>query len=391
MRVLSSLAVVALFALIASGSFAAPPKTKPAPPADPNVFRTDSDPATTRTPWFTLRPGQFPPEKSAHAISGELIAVDAINRTGVLRPDRTDAQRRGDWDLPLPFVMLPFGSISYHGAPAELRDIPLGTHLHGQFYTWGNVTPPSNLIEVTRRTEDSVFGRVLKLEDDFSHAQRLGRTWRVDAVALDAGTLTVTGMSADGKADAKPIVYQINPVTRVWKGRAVGTLNDVAVGQSIAMNLTYCSLKGPGRVAEIWLDDQSRALATEHQLEVHRQFAREHGLAAWIDEVDNKQSIVTATFFSGVDPVLLAEFKANEGMTAATAEESLRTYDQINDRKGGSVVEILKAEALPGSSGVKIKFKASMLLEGFRPGKIVRLWAGKWKVDDLPREERLYQ
>ena len=30
--------------------------------------------------------------------------------------------------------MLPYGSIYYHGAPAALQDIPLGTHLHGLFY-----------------------------------------------------------------------------------------------------------------------------------------------------------------------------------------------------------------------------------------------------------------
>jgi hypothetical protein len=35
---------------------------------------------------------------------------------------RHDTQRRGEWDIARPFVMLPFGSLSYHGAPAELRD-----------------------------------------------------------------------------------------------------------------------------------------------------------------------------------------------------------------------------------------------------------------------------
>src|SRR5579871_6437883 len=100
-------------------------------------FRTDS--AHQNLPWFQLRPAEFPPEGSAHYIAGELIGLDHVNRTGVLRLDRTDAQRRGDWDLPHHFVMLPFGMLRYHGAPAELRDIPLGTHLHGYFY----LEPPS--------------------------------------------------------------------------------------------------------------------------------------------------------------------------------------------------------------------------------------------------------
>jgi hypothetical protein len=49
-----------------------------------------------------------------------------------------------------------------------------------------------------------------------------------------------------------------------------------------------------------------------------------------------------------------------------------------------------KRPAGMGSSGVQIKFKPTTLLEGYRPKRIVRVFSGKWKVDDLPREERLY-
>ena len=57
--------------------------------------------------------------------SGELVIVDAVNRRGALRLD-------GDGPLHY-FAMLPYGMIGYNGAPAELRDLPLGTHLHGSF------------------------------------------------------------------------------------------------------------------------------------------------------------------------------------------------------------------------------------------------------------------
>ena len=70
---------------------------------------------------FQLKQGEFPPEGTSHSIAGELIALDHVNRTGTLRPDRTDAQRRGDWDLPLHFTMLPYGSMRYRGAPATLK------------------------------------------------------------------------------------------------------------------------------------------------------------------------------------------------------------------------------------------------------------------------------
>src|SRR5688572_17837928 len=99
--------VAAIFLCSLPGALSAQP---PAKKIDPRFdFRTDS--ANAHLPWFRLRPGEFPPEGSAHAIGGELIGVDRVNRTGVLRLDRTDAQSRGIWDLPLPFTMLPYGSV----------------------------------------------------------------------------------------------------------------------------------------------------------------------------------------------------------------------------------------------------------------------------------------
>jgi hypothetical protein len=73
------------------------------------------------------------------------------------------------------------------------------------------------------------------------------------------------------------------------------------------------------------------------------------------------------------------------------AEENLRTWDQINDRKMGPVIEVLQNAPSPGFSGVRVKFKPVDLLEGFRPKRYVRLFAPGWRCDDLPREERLYQ
>lgn len=357
------------------------------PAADP--------PASAGIAPYQLARGKFPPPDTARYIAGELIGFDHINRTGILRPDRTDAQRRGDWDLPHPFTLLPYGSISYHGAPAELRDIPIGTHFHGWFYHEEPVVkdpkalaPPPDP-HAQELGVDSVYNRCLRLEDDFSYCLQKNRTWKVDAIALDAGTITVTGMES-GKADAKPTIFLVGPDTRVWKGRGIGALSDLKVGQSLLMNLTVCTLKGPGRIRAIWLDKESQEVATAHQTEVHRQFIREHGLATWVEEVDNKEGIVTATVFAGFDPKLKEDFVVNESITAAVAEDNLRTWDQINDRKSGSILELQSVPAGPGNSGFRIKFKPIMLLEGFRPTRIIRLWSAKWKVDDLPREERMY-
>lgn len=349
---------------------------------------------------FQLKPGEFPPEGSAHYLAGELIALDHVNRTGVLRPDRTDAQRRGDWDLPHAFTLLPFGSLSYHGASAELRDIPIGTHLHGWFYV--EEPPPKDpktgrakpVVRAQRVSLEAEFNRVLRFEDDFSYLASQQRAWRVDAVDLEKNTLTATGITA-GKADAKATAFQLVPGTRVWKGRGFGELKDLAAGQSVFINLTYATLKGPGRCTDIWFDAESRALATAQQAEIHRQSLRERGFAGWIDAVDNQQAIVTVTLFSAFDPKLKEMFRVtqttNDAMIAATAEDNLRTWDQINDRKRGTLLEAKEIPAAPGCSGLQVKFKAELLIEGFRPKRIIRLWPGGVRIDDLPREERLYQ
>ena len=170
-------------------------------------------------------------------------------------------------------------------------------------------------------------------------------------------------------------------------------------------NFTWVTLYGPGRVTDVWVDDASRALATEQQLERHRNHIRERGLPGWVTAVDDAKQIVTITFFGGVDPKLFDELKgineepqgwpfsgAEDDPKApkggiAVARESLLTYDPLNDRKGGNILHIGTVPTEPGSSGVQIKVKCSMMLEGYRPKRIVRFFPAKWKVDALPKEE----
>ena len=341
-------------------------------------------------PAFQLKPGEFPPPGSAHSYAGELIAVDHVNRTGQLRPDRDDTQKRGDWDVPRPFVMLPFGSIWYRGAPASLKDVPLGTHLHGEFYA--DEPPPAPPLKKGQKPPPVVdtFTRAVRLEDDFSRSMRLARRWKVEAVDAAAGTLRVVGLDRDDKPDAKPTTFQVFPSTRVWKGRGVGTLADVTAGQAVVVNLTHCTLKGPGRVTDVWVDREAREVAYAHQLEVHRQYTKEHGLPGWVTAVDNKTRVVTVVLFDGFDEKLLDKFRVGEPVAAAVAEPTLRTYDQVNDVKRGPITAVAEAQDGLGCGGVRVSFQPSELLEGFRPGRVVRLFAAAWKLDDVPREEKLY-
>jgi hypothetical protein len=81
----------------------------------------------TGTEPFRPEAGKFPPLEKAHSYRGELIFVDHANRRGSIRVQGSGMFFRND---PHPFAMLPYGIVRYHGAPADLRDIPLGTVLH---------------------------------------------------------------------------------------------------------------------------------------------------------------------------------------------------------------------------------------------------------------------
>ena len=80
---------------------------------------------------FHPQPGKFPPITEATSHRGELVFVDHVNRRGGLRLHIDGFYREM---APHAFAMLPYGAIYYRGAPAELRDIPIGTVMYGRFY-----------------------------------------------------------------------------------------------------------------------------------------------------------------------------------------------------------------------------------------------------------------
>ena len=375
--------------------------------ADPPQFRTD-DGAVKSLPWFALVDGQFPPENSAHAISGELIQVDHLERRFQLRVDRDDSQQAGYFDLPLDSVMLPYGSIYSHGTPAALQDIPLGTHLHGLYYLKAadDKAPPASAA-YRRVTSEAAFKRCIRLEDDFSFHARQKQIWKIDKVSLAEKKLTAT-LLREGTPIGSPKVFDLLNSTRVRMGTSFSTLEALQAGQAVQFNLTWATLYGPGRILVVWLDEPSRQLATAQQLERHRDHIRERGLPGWVKAVDDDQQIVTITFFDGVDPQLFEELKGiNEEPHSwpfskqeddpkapkggiAVSRESLMTYDPVNDRKGGNILAIEKVPVGPGNSGVQIQVKCCMLLEGHRPGGIVRFYPAPWKVIALPHEEQFH-
>ncbi|MCW3094694.1 MAG: hypothetical protein JWL77_312 [Chthonomonadaceae bacterium] len=254
-----------------------------------SAFRTDT--ANQNLPWYRLKPGEFPPLGSEHRVGGELVETDVIHRAGVFRRD-------GDGEL-VSFTLPPFGSVSYLDAEADLRDVPLGTHLQFCLYM----------------DERGVFSQAARIQDK------------------DSLTNTHT-------------------------------------------------------------------LATEQQRKQHFAFLKARGLPAWIDRVDGDR--ITVTLFGG-DPASLQVLFQAEGIDPArwakehrriaigVANEHLRSYLPNVTNRGATVQEF---QSVPtdcyGCSGVRLILQSELMLEGFRKGRVVRLFAPSWPIEAMPFGEGLY-
>lgn len=344
-----------------------------------------------------LFPGKFPSSPGMY-LSGELVIIDPINRRGALRIDGDMGGRYHDGPLHY-FAMLPYGLIRYHGAPAELRDIPLGTHVHGYFHLppVGDETTIPPLPDEQKR---HFIGQnhTAMLEDDFSFYLRNGQSWKVTGMDLKKGKLYVNPIGTLAKDGIhEKYTFDMDPVTRVWKERRLVNLEDVAPGNEVALNLCWSqgSRDREFTISDIWLDEASKSFATEMQRRRHVRYQQQRWLPGWIDHVelfDFGGAEITITLFGGMDPSLYEDLKATRetGFWVATAENTLRTWFHRGDRKVGKVIDWTETANPPtGSSGIKLKLKFAEVLEGYRPGRCIRLKSERWAFVTMPPEERV--
>ncbi len=73
----------------------------------------------------------------------------------------------------------------------------------------------------------------------------------------------------------------------------------------------------------------------------------------------------------------------------AAAEDTLRTWWPDHDGMDGKITAVEKSEEPPplGSSGIQIQFQMPLVLEGFRPGRTVRIRPHSWPNVKPPVEE----
>lgn len=370
--------------------------------------------------------GSFPPIELAHSYRGELVFVDHANRRGSLRVQGSGMFFRND---PHPFAMLPYGMVQYHGAPADLRDVPLGTVMHVKaFLPPDPATSAVPVLPVDSSSQDANHNRgagifpaenhVLLLEDEPSHCLREGLVWRLKEVEVrnNAGMLHAAVEPKDGSSGPlSEEAMTFDAATRVWRGRELLSVEELIAegvwaaegktsldGQGVLLGMTWKPTPDGVftrfHVSDIWLDDVAMERAAHRQAEIHKAFVRSRWMPAWIDAVEYGEfgrATVTATLFGGMDESLYADFVNGRPAMMNAVENTLKhthgAYGPAHMASRGTILEVMKStEAIPlGSSGIQIRFETDLIIEGIRPGRIVRVRPDNWPQVTVPREEYL--
>jgi hypothetical protein len=375
-----------------------------------------ADNASAEEP-FRPEAGKFPPADKAKAYDGQLIFVDHANRRGSLRVTGGELMHS---TAPQPFALLPFGMVRYHGAPADLRNVPLGTMMHGLFY----LPPDPKLSSVPVVTQPSVTrpaeNHAILLEDEPSFCLREGKVWKLKNVTMKGGKegLIVAHREPKAGGEGKEVERQmsIDATTRFWRGReqlgladliAEGLLpadgNKALDGQEVYLGLAWKPdgnwVRRTGNrqhVSDIWLDAKAMQRASQHQIEIHRELIRCRWMPAYVDAVEYGKfgnATVTATLFGGMDPSLYADFKQGINGQFAASEFNLKhAYGSVTETlvaNSGPIIEVKKQEKdVPSSSsGIQIRIQVTQIIEGARPGRIIRIRPMSWPDDAVPREE----
>jgi hypothetical protein len=329
--------------------------------------------------------------------------------------------------------MLPYGVIRYHGAPADLRDIPLGTVMHVRAFL-----PPDPKISavpvlpVDNKKKDAGHYRgtgtapaenhVLLLEDEASHCLREGLVWKLKEVELKnyAGKIIASREPKAGGDGNFEEELTFDAATRIWRGRERIRVADLVAeeawpasgkkqlgGQAVLLGITWKPAPGDGlsgaftqfHISDIWLDDNAIQYAAQFQTETHKTFIRSRWMAAWIDAVEYGKfgrATVTATLFGGMDDSLYNDFQKGVEAQMNGAENTLKHtaghYGPSHVASSGTIIDVTKSagETPLGSSGIRIQFETDLIIEGIRPGRVVRVRPESWPKMQVPREEYLF-
>jgi len=324
--------------------------------------------------------------------------------------------------------------VRYHNAPADLRDVPLGTVMHAHGFLPPDpktssvpVLPPANKDKDAGHYRGTgIFpaeNHILLLEDEPSHCKRNGLVWKLKDVTVKnlAGTVVASRHPKDGgekKVETETMTF--DAATRIWRGRESIRISDLieekvwpANGkkdlsdQSVLLGITWKPAPGDGlsgaftsfHISDIWLDDQSIEHAAYFQTQKNNSFIRTRWMPALVNEVtygEFGQATASVTLFGGMDQSLYNDFKKESGGQINGTENTLKHtaghYGPGHMASNGKIIRITKQEGeVPlGSSGIQVDFHTDQIIEAIRPGRVVRIRPDSWPKSQIPREEYLF-
>ncbi|MEC7639202.1 MAG: hypothetical protein VX848_09420 [Verrucomicrobiota bacterium] len=355
---------------------------------EPFEANAETEADTEKSP----RPGVFPSKGSGIQVHGDLVVSDSVNRRGALREKRSTPRHY--------FAMLPYGMVWYHGAPADIRDLPPDIHMHGQFLLpmegeEKTIPLSDNLIKDHKNLR---YNHAILLEDDMSFYSRRGRSWKVIGFEQGGGpaprlklSVEPVGPEIEGGIN-KSTLFDIDDSTRIWQKRQLVSREAIKSGQLVQVNLTWGPFDSLA-TTDVWIDEESLEASREIQRNRHLKHIRSRFLPGWVDEVKNDDSgggEVTDTFFGGMDPSLYSDIRKSQKVKICNAENTLRTWNYHQEHAShATIIEKKDIKNPPlGSSDLQVKLKVVRMVDGFRPGRIVRV-KGPWTYVLLPWDEHI--
>ena len=336
--------------------------------------------------------GVFPSKESGIHVHGDLVISDSVNRRGALREKRSTPRHY--------FAMLPYGMVWYHGAPADIRDLPPDIHMHGRFLL--PIEGEEKTIPLTDKLikdhENHRYNHAILLEDDISFYSRQGRSWKVLGFEQGGGpaprlklSVEPVGPEIEGGIN-KAALFDIDDSTRIWQKRQLVSREAIRPGQLVQVNLTWGPFDSLA-TTDVWLDEDSLEASREIQRNRHLKLIRSRFLPGWIDAVKNYDSgggEVTVTFFGGMDSSLYSDIRKSQKVKICNAENTLRTWNYHQEHAShATIIEKKDIKNPPlGSSDLQVKLKVVRMVDGFRPGRIVRV-KGPWTYVLLPWDEHI--
>jgi hypothetical protein len=208
---------------------------------------------------------------------------------------------------------------------------------------------------------------------------KLSDAQRVQGELVGADFIHRCGQFRTDKGELRD--FRLLPYGVMKYGGSESDLRDVPLGTKLDFFLLP---DAAGRPTRLLTTSDSQPLDAEQQKKF-REFTEKRGVAGWIDKTEGKN--VTVTFFSGDAAAFRQVYgdllvKGKEGKLCV-ANDELRTWNPGVDGERGSFIEV---EQVPtegfGSSGVRVTMTVSNMLEGFRRGRVVRVFLAGWKVQD---------